>query len=156
MPLNDPNRTYVANGEIAKVVAVFPNYVVAQLTCPDRLIRIPNAKSPSNDDEESGQTAGGWDLAYVLSVHKSQGSQWPVIITLADSYPGARMLCDRSWIYTALSRAEILSITLGQREVIDGMCQKSHIWQRKTFLKETIQDLQQTSIINRWERELTC
>jgi hypothetical protein len=61
------------------------------------------------------------------------------------------MLCDRCWIYTALSRAETLAITIGQRDVLDGMCQKSHIWNRKTFLVEAIRDLQQAAIVHGWE-----
>jgi len=83
-----------------------------------------------------------------------QGSQAPVVITMADSYPGARMLCDRCFLYTALSRAEIMAVTIGQRDVLDDMCAKSHIWSRKTFLKETIQELAQQSIVQGWEAAL--
>jgi hypothetical protein len=73
---------------------------------------------------------------------------------MADSYPGARMLADRCWLYTALSRAETLAVTIGQREVLDAMCLKSHIWNRKTFLKEEILELQQQSIVQNWEAGL--
>lgn len=150
----DPTRTYVANGEIAEVVAVFPTYIVARLTCPDRLVRIPNGQAYENEDGESVQSGNDWDLAYAISVHRAQGSQWPVTITVADAFPGARMLCDRSWLYTALSRAEILGITVGQREVLDGMCRKSHLGLRKTFLVESVRELQQRSLVRGFEEAL--
>lgn len=144
-------KAYCANGEQAAVLAVFPRYTIARLWLPDRIVRIPRGEARDSDDEDgNGGTGCDWDLAYALSVHKSQGSQWPVVITVADAYPGARMLCDRCWIYTALSRAETLAITIGQREVIDEMCLKSHIWNRKTFLRETILELKQANIVNEW------
>lgn len=147
-------KVYVANGEQGKVLAVQPTYTVARLWLPDRLVRIP--KGESNQDENGEPQGNGcdWELAYVISCHKSQGSQWPVTITVADAYPGARMLCDRSWLYTALSRAEILGITVGQRSVIDGMCRKSHLRNRKTFLVNSIRELQQRAIEREFEESL--
>ncbi|AVH27801.1 TPA: ATP-binding domain-containing protein [Vibrio diabolicus] len=42
-------------------------------------------------------------LAYAISLHKGQGSQFKrVIITLTNS----KML-DKAWVYTALTRAEV-------------------------------------------------
>jgi len=152
------NKVYTANGEQAAVLAVFPRYTVARLWLPDRLVRIPRGDSGNGDDESDGQaqsTGCNWELAYAISCHKSQGSQWPVTIIVADAYPGARMLCDRCWLYTALSRAETLAVTVGQRDVLDGMCAKSHIWNRKTFLVESIKGLQQAGIESAWETALT-
>ena len=151
---NEDGKVYCANGEQAAVLAVFPRYTVARLWLPDRLIRIPRGDSNQDENGESQGTGCEWELAYALSVHKSQGSQWPVIVVMADSYPGARMLCDRCWIYTALSRAETLAMTIGQRSVVDEMCGKSHIWARKTFLVESIQELRQAGIERGWEKAL--
>lgn len=148
-------KVYCANGEQAKVLAVLPTYTVARLWLPDRVIRIPKGDSYQNEDGETQDTGCSWDLAYAISTHKAQGSQWCVTITVADSYPGARMLCDRSWLYTALSRAETLGITVGQRDVLDGMCGKSHLWNRKTFLVESIRELQQQSLVRGFEEALT-
>lgn len=144
-------KCFVANGEQAEVVAVTPRLTTARLWLPDRLVRIPKGESYQDEDGETQGTGCQWDLAYALSVHKSQGSQWPVVITVADAYPGARMLCDQCWLYTALSRAETLAVTIGQREVLDDMCRKSHIWARKTFLVETVKELEQASLTREWE-----
>ncbi len=148
------DKVYCANGEQAVVLSVFPGYTIARLWLPDRLIRIPKGNSYTSEDGELEESGCNWELAYALSVHKSQGSQWPVVITVADSYPGARMLCDRCWLYTGLSRAETLAITVGDRSVIDDMCRKSHIWNRKTFLVETIRELGQETISHSWEAAL--
>jgi len=147
-------KVYAANGEQGKVLAVFPAYTIARMWLPDRLIRIPRGNGNQDENGEETGTGCKWDLAYALSVHKSQGSDWPVVITMADGYPGARMLCDRCWLYTALSRAATLAITIGQRDVLDGMCSKSHIWNRKTFLVESIQELEQQSIARGFEEAL--
>lgn len=148
-------KVYVANGEQAKVLAVLPTYTVARLWLPDRIIRIPKGDSYENEDGETQDTGCNWELAYAVSCHKSQGSQWPVTITVADAYPGARMLCDRSWLYTALSRAEILGITVGQRTVLDGMCGKSHLWGRKTFLCSMIEELKAASLVAEFSQLLS-
>lgn len=151
-------KVYAANGEQAVVLAVQPRLTVARLWLPDRIVRIPRGGDNGNQDENNSGDNGGtgcdWQLAYALSTHKAQGSSWPVVITLADAYPGARMLCDCCWIYTSLSRAETLAITIGQRNVIDEMCRKSHIWQRKTFLAESIAELEQAGIEREWQEAL--
>lgn len=73
-----------------------------------------------------------------MSVHKSQGSEWPVVIGMIDSYPGARMVCSREFWYTAISRAKQQCVLIGQRAVIDADCRKQAIWRRKTFLRERV------------------
>lgn len=147
-------KVYAANGEQAKVLQVFPRYTVARLWLPDRLIRIPRSATWKDEDGNTQSTGCQWELAYALSVHKSQGSQWPAVIVLADAYPGARRLCDRCWLYTALSRAETMAVTIGQRSVLDEMCGKSHVWARKTFLAESISELHQAGVAREWQEAL--
>jgi len=151
-------RVFCCNGDLAGVVSLQPRYIVARLWWPDRLIRIPLLPDEREDDSDEDSADNGgkrkWDLGYVLTPHKMQGSEARVCFTLADPSGGARMLCDRSWLYTALSRASILAITIGQRSVIEAMCRKSHIWNRKTFLRERIADLRLQSIGHEWDKYL--
>ncbi|NLX99045.1 MAG: AAA family ATPase, partial [Rhodopirellula sp.] len=105
----DKGEVYVANGELARVLAVEPTLTVARLENPTRVVRIPRGASAGqeasdadagsgsggdgsdgNDSDKSAGTGCSWDLGYCLSVHKSQGSEWPVVITMLDDYPGAR------------------------------------------------------------------
>ena len=138
--LNARNQCYVANGELAKVIEIDRNGFVAELTSPNRLIKVRMIREAGDDSESEGSNAGcTFELGYALSVHKSQGSDWPRVLVALDEYPGARMVCDRSWLYTAISRGKEQVVLIGKKETADRMCQVSNIWRRKTFLKESIQ-----------------
>lgn len=136
----EPIRAYVANGEIGRVVKVEPRRLVIKLESPDRLVVVPRGKTKDEGDDDDGPNTGcSWDLAYAISAHKSQGSEWPVAIVMLDEYPGAMRLCDRAWLYTAISRAKKLCLMIGKKETADAMCRRTNIQYRKTFLKELIQ-----------------
>ncbi len=140
-----PDSTcFVANGEQAIVHEVTDNYIVAELQNPTRIVRIPIGKRiascESTNDEavDESETGCFWELAYAISTHKSQGSEWPVVITMLDEYPGARMVCSREWLYTAISRAKDRQFLIGRKSTADAMCRRPAIWKRKTFLRERI------------------
>lgn len=124
----------VMNGELGSVVEIADRHLVVRVDDPFRLIRVPRGKS--DGDEGSGCN---WDLGYGLSCHKSQGSEWKWVLVLIDDYPGAKMVCDRSWAYTAISRAKQRCILIGKKSVADAMCRRVAIWKRKTFLRELVQ-----------------
>lgn len=141
---NDKGEVYVANGELAEVVAVEEKRIVAKLTSPDRTIVIPRGSQVSGDDSSSSDddtpaTGCNWDLGYALSCHRCQGSEWPIAIVLVDEYPGARMICDRSWIYTAISRAKKLCVLVGKLGTAHRFAREQKIDLRKTFLRELIE-----------------
>ncbi len=144
---NDRNEVYVANGELAEVLEVEDKKIIARLSNPDRTVLIPRGKAVEPDDVEASEDGGdqettgtgcSWELGYALSVHKSQGSEWPVVIVMIDDYAGARMVCSREWIYTAISRAKELCVLIGNRETANGMCRRVALGKRKTLLKERI------------------
>lgn len=125
----EDGKVFVANGEQAAVLHVEPNRTIARLDSPSRMIVIPRS---------SGDGGERWDLAYAISCHKSQGSEWPVVFVVLDEYPGARMVCSREWLYTALSRARVACFTVGKPQTAYGMIARQAIAKRKTFLKERI------------------
>jgi len=129
-------EAYVANGEIGQVVAVHARLTHARFTSPHRVIRIPMGK-PREGEEEEGAGCD-FDLGYAITCHKSQGSEWPCVIILADPSPGARRVCTREWIYTAISRASQLCITIGKESVLQQMVARVSLEKRKTFLVEEI------------------
>jgi ATP-dependent exoDNAse (exonuclease V) alpha subunit len=117
---------YVANGEIGVVVMNDPLWTEAEFGI--RTIRIPNkADQPLVS-------------AWAITGHKSQGSQWPCVITVADGSGAADRVCSRAWWYTVISRAGKLSITIGQRAAIDRHCATVALDSRKTFLSERIRE----------------
>ena len=76
------------------------------------------------------------DLAYAITVHKSQGSEWDLVaVVLEDSF-GAHQVTDRGWIYTAISRAKRGCWLIGKRSTADKMCGRQ--LERKTGLAERI------------------
>jgi len=141
----DPNgspkegEAYVANGELARVMQLNPAAMVVQLTMPDRLCRVPRGKAKSEDGEASAGC--NFDLAYALSVHKSQGSEWPVVIVMLDGYGGALRVMDRHWVYTAISRAKEYCVCIGAEKTVLSSVRQSHMWRRKTFLRERLDEL---------------
>ena len=144
----------VMNGEMGEVLEVSERFTIVEIQTPTREVRIPRGKR----DKEEGQSDGDnndtgccFQLGYALSVHKSQGSEFPVSIIVIDPYPGARRLCDKHWIYTAISRAKDYCITIGQKAHALEMCRKSHMWQRKTFLRERIEELKLADMFREWE-----
>jgi exodeoxyribonuclease V alpha subunit len=118
---------YVSNGDIGIVKKVEAGYVVAEFS-GGRVVRV---------------TKGDWkqiDLAYAVTVHKSQGSQWPVVIVIIDDSGAADRVCSRSYHYTALSRASLLTVTIGKRSVLDRHCAKLDIEKRDTFLARDLRE----------------
>lgn len=149
-------KVFVANGEQAAVKFVEPKLTVAQLDAPSRLVKIPRGAGQDGGDDGSGsQGSGGdggtdissaigcqWDLAYAISCHKSQGSEWPIVLVALDEYPGARLVCSREWLYTAASRAKKVCFLVGKLSTAHGMIAREAIGKRKTFLRELIVDPQ--------------
>ena len=148
---DDDGKVFVANGELGKVIGQEEKVMFVRLTAPLRIIKVPKGKADGGDGGDGGgSTAGGngddaapktgcsFDLAYALSTHKSQGSEFKIIIVGLDDGPAARMVCSRNWLYTAISRAKVLCLLVGKRAVADGFCRVEAVKPRVTFLKESI------------------
>lgn len=134
---NAEGQIFVANGEQGRVLDSQPRYTIAALELPKRTVLIPRGDKSG----EEGDTGCHWELAYAISVHKSQGSQWPVVIVMLDGYPGAVRLLDRHWVYTAISRASKACFCIGQADIAAASCRKSHMWSRRTLLTAQVEEL---------------
>ena len=79
------------------------------------------------------------ELAYAITIHKSQGSEYPaVVIPLLQ---GPRQLYHRNLIYTAVTRAKKCVTLVGSDVTFQEMIQNSHEQNRYTSLAERIQEM---------------
>ena len=94
-------------------------------------------------DEEKEVVYESGDLealepAYCLSVHKSQGSEFPVVIMPVIG--GPPMLLTRNLLYTAMTRARELVVLVGSEDIIRRMVQNDHVARRYTTLEKRLRD----------------
>lgn len=79
------------------------------------------------------------ELSYAITIHKSQGSEYPgVIIPLLG---GPRMLLNRNLLYTAITRARSCVTILGSGETVRSMIDNISESARYTALAERIQEV---------------
>lgn len=77
-------------------------------------------------------------LAYATTVHKSQGSEFPVIIMPMVS--GPPMLMTRNLLYTAITRAKNLVVLVGEERYMYMMIKNNIITNRYSSLDKKIRD----------------
>jgi exodeoxyribonuclease V alpha subunit len=78
------------------------------------------------------------ELAYAVTVHKSQGSEYPVVII--PMYHWAPMLMTRNLLYTAVTRSKEMVIMVGRPEITNVMVKNNPEILRYTTLKHKICD----------------
>lgn len=76
--------------------------------------------------------------AYAITVHKSQGSEYPIVII--PLYRCPPMLMSRNLLYTAVTRAEKMVILVGRKSVLETMVTNNYHITRYTGLKEILNE----------------
>lgn len=79
------------------------------------------------------------ELAYAITVHKSQGSEYPVVIIPCYSCPP--MLMTRNLLYTAVTRAKKMVVMVGRADIPSRMTANNMEVMRYTTLKARIEDV---------------
>ncbi len=76
------------------------------------------------------------ELAYAVTIHKAQGSEYPaVVIPLLD---GPRMLMNRNLLYTAVTRARRCVVLVGNEETFYHMEQNTSVQKRYSGLRDRL------------------
>ncbi len=93
----------VFNGDVGRIVAAQPQGEVA-------------VEFDGRRVDYDQQAARHLSLAYAISVHKSQGSEYPavVVLLLPEHYP----MLQRNLLYTALTRAKKVAVLVGSRRAV--------------------------------------
>ncbi len=79
------------------------------------------------------------ELAYAITVHKSQGSEYPAVVIPLLS--GPRMLMNRNLLYTAVTRAKKCVCIVGLPETFDAMIDNEAEQRRYSSLDERLREL---------------
>lgn len=82
---------------------------------------------------------GQLTLAYAVTIHKSQGSEYPVVVLpiMTEHY----VLLARNLLYTAITRAEKLLVIVGSRKAIIVAVNNSKPMKRSTMLANRLREL---------------
>lgn len=79
------------------------------------------------------------ELSYAVTIHKSQGSEYPAVIL--PLLTGPRMLFNRNLLYTAITRAKSCVTILGSSDTVRSMIENVSENKRYTALAERIQEI---------------
>lgn len=109
----------VMNGAMGVVVGVEPN---GDLTVDFEGHRL----------EIESDAASNVQLAYICSIHKVQGSEFPCAVVIA--HKSHSFMHHRNLLYTAVTRATESVILLGDRWGIDNCAEERQVDRRNTFL----------------------
>ena len=115
----------VFNGETGTIQAVYPEEKKIVVSYDDdRWVEYPYVQL---DEIE---------LAYAVTIHKSQGSEFPVVIIPMSWFPPA--LATRNLIYTAITRAQDRVIIVGKKDYLNAMVDNIQMSRRNSGLKARI------------------
>jgi exodeoxyribonuclease V alpha subunit len=126
MQMRNNYEKEVFNGDIGRITSIDPE---------NREVTITFEGTPiPYDFFELDEVA----LAYAISVHKSQGSEYPAVVIpiLSQHY----ILLQRNLIYTAVTRGKRLVIMVGSKRALALGIRNDRIMRRYTYLCERLKE----------------
>ena len=97
------------------------------------------------------QEAEHLELAYACTVHKSQGSEYRVVLLIMD--PAHANMHTRQIVYTALTRAKERCIVIGSRKAFSRAVQNETQAERKSLLSYFLRKSEESAIEGRLQEE---
>lgn len=90
-------------------------------------------KRVSYDEEDLDELA----LAYACTIHKSQGSEFPVVVMPITM--GHYIMLQRNLVYTGITRARNVCVMIGEKQALTYAIGNNIVKKRNTRLKEALQ-----------------
>lgn len=115
----------VYNGDIGSIIKIQPE---------DQIITVKYDHSLVNYDYNELDEI---ELAYAISVHKSQGSEYPAVIVILSTQH--YLLLQRNLLYTALTRAKNLAVLVGDKRAVAIAVKNDRVKNRYTALSHYLQ-----------------
>lgn len=112
--------------------------IIDHINKPSRLIRI--TFDDGREAEYSYETLEELELAYAITIHKSQGSEYPVVIM--PLLGGPRSLLYRNLLYTGVTRAKDCVVILGSENTVKEMIRCENENRRYTGLAARIGEVE--------------
>lgn len=119
----------IVNGDMGRVIDITQNESGKLSYCVD-FGYADNVYCPVVDSDLS--------LAYAVTVHKAQGSEWPIVVMPATGTNSP--FYDRSLLYTGLSRAQRMGVMVGVQDGLRQVVTRTTSRSRKTMLATMLRD----------------
>lgn len=110
----------VFNGDVGTVTGIDRTASVLEIDFEGRVVHYPMG------------TLGSLDLAYAITVHRSQGSEYPAVVVAVDT--SNSVMLDRKLLYTALTRARKQVVLIGQPRAVHISVSEARASARSTHL----------------------
>ncbi len=121
----DTQGVGIFNGDIGIITHIDPADGYAQILFDDRMVKYDFS------------LLDNLEHAYAITVHKSQGSEYPVVII--PMYRFAPQLMARNLLYTAVTRAQNMVILVGREDVVMAMVDNNRQTLRYTGLRAMLE-----------------
>lgn len=86
------------------------------------------------------------DLAYSITIHKSQGSEFPVVIMPV--FMGSPLLMNKNLLYTGITRAKQMVVLVGSIKAVQFMITNNRSFERYSALKWRISSILESDVFN--------
>ena len=117
----------VFNGDMGRIEGINPESGRVSVRYDDRVVVYEN------------EDLMELELAYAITVHKSQGSEFPAVVIPMTWFPP--MLMTRNLLYTAVTRGKNLVVVVGSEDRMHAMVDNNRIDERYTGLEYRLRQI---------------